>query len=135
MPLCSVSLYPPLFFNSVHPLSINHAVPFDVFVPLCPQLSITVSPLSVSTSLLTVSSFSVTLFTARFYKLSSVYLTLYRLLFLCHDVHCCLLLSVHPLSTSHCTVCCFCVMMSTAVSYFLFTHCLPHTVPFAVSVS
>ena len=35
----------------------------------------------------------------------------------------------YPLSISHCTDCCFCIIMSTVVSYFLFTLCLPHSVP------
>jgi len=88
--------------------------------------------------------------TAVFYSLFTVcqYLTLYRLLVLCHCVHCCLLQSVHCLSvpntvpsvgsvslcpqlfstvcplsvsTSHCTVCWFCVSMSTAVFNILCT--------------
>ena len=90
--------------------------------------------------------------TAAFYILSTVcqYLTLYRLLVVCHYVHCCLLQSVHCLSvphtvqsvgslslcpllsstviplcfsTSHCTVCCPYVTMSTAAFYSLFTFC------------
>jgi len=78
------------------------------------------------------------------------HLTLYCLLFLCHYAHCCLLQSVHCLSvpytvlsvvsvslctllssivsllsvsTSHCTVCCFCVTMHTAEFYSLSTVC------------
>jgi len=129
--------------------------------------------------------------TAAFYSLSTVsqYVTLYRLLILCHCVHCCLLhsanclsvphtvpsvdsVSVCPLlpstvcprspSSSHCTVCWFCVTVFTAVFYILPTvcqyvtlyrllilyqydhccllqsvHCLPvpHTVPSVDSVS
>jgi hypothetical protein len=90
--------------------------------------------------------------TVVFYSLSTVcqYLTMYRLLVLCHYDHCCLLQSVHCLSvphtvpsvgsvslcpllssavcplsvsTSHCTVCWFCVTMSTAVFYSLSTVC------------
>jgi len=99
--------------------------------------------------------------TAVFYSLSTVcqYLTLFRLLVLCHYVHCCLLQSVRCLSvphnvpsvgsmplspllsstvcplsvsTSHCTVPWFCAPMSTAVFYSL---SVPHTVPSVGSVS
>jgi hypothetical protein len=51
----------------------------------------------------TVCCFCVTMSTAVFYNLSTVcqYLTLYRLLLLCHYVHCCLLQSVYHLSVSH----------------------------------
>jgi hypothetical protein len=109
-----------------------------------------VCPLSVPR---TVPSFgSVTMSTAVFYSLStdSQYLTLYRLLVLCLYVHCCLLQSVYCLSvphtvppvgsvslypqltstvcllsvsTSHWTVCWFCVTMSIAVFYSLSTVC------------
>ena len=90
--------------------------------------------------------------TAVFYSLSTVcqYLSLYHLFVMCHYVHCCLLQSVYCLSipltvppvcsmllcpllsstvcklsvnTSHCTTCLFCVSMSTAVFYSLFTDC------------
>jgi len=110
----------------------------------------TVCPLSVSTSHCTVGWFYVTMSTAVFYSLSTVcqYHTLYSLLFLCHYVRCCLLQSVHCLSephtvltvgsvspcpllpstvcplsvsTSHCTVCWFCVSMSTVTFYSMST--------------
>ena len=63
--------------------------------------------------------------TAVFYSLSTVcqYLTLYRLFFLCHYVHCCLLVSPLSVSTSHCIVCFICVTMSTATFYSLSTVC------------
>jgi hypothetical protein len=121
-------------------------------VPLCPLLSSTVSPLSVYTSNNTACWFCVTMSNAVFYSLFSVchYLTEYRLLVLCHYVHCCLLLSVHCLSISHilasvcsvtlcpflsstlcpqsistsqCPVCWFCFIMFTAVFYNLSTVC------------
>jgi len=86
------------------------------------------------------------------YSLSTLcqYLTMYCLLVLCHCVHCCLLQSVHCLSgphtlesvgsvslcpllsstvcplsvsTSHFTVCWFCVAISAAVFYSLSTVC------------
>jgi hypothetical protein len=56
--------------------------------------------MSVSTSHCTVYRFCVNMSTAVFYSLSNVcqYLTMYRLLFLCYYVHCCLLESVLILS-------------------------------------
>jgi len=116
------------------------------------MLSSTVCPLSVSTSHCTVCQFCFTLSTAVFYSLSTVcqYITLNRLLGLCHYVYCCLLQSVHCLSvphtvqsvssvsrwpllsspvcplsvsTSHLTVCWVCVTMYTAVFYSLYTVC------------
>ena len=65
---------------------------------------------------------SVTVSTSLFYSLSNVcqYLTLYRLFFVYHYVHCCLLPSV---STSDSTVCRFCVTMSIVVFYSLSTVC------------
>jgi len=174
----------------VHCRSVPHTVQSVGSVSLCPQVSSTVCPLSVSTTHCTVCWFCVTMSTADFYSLSTVcqYHTLYSLLVLCHCVHCCLLQSVHCLSVPHtvpsvrsvslfpllsstvcplfvsstqCTVCWFCVTMSTAVFFNLFTvcqyltlysllvlchyvycyllqsvHCLsvPHTVPFVGSV-
>jgi len=128
------------------------------------MLSSTVSPLSVSTSQCSVCCFCVNVSTAVFYSLSTVcqYLTTYRLFFLCVYVHCCLLqplqrlsvphnmlsvlsLSLCPLlystvsplsvSTPHCTVCWFCVTMSTG--FLLSVHCLlvPQIVLFVLSVS
>ena len=117
---------------------------------LCPLQPSRICPLSLSTSHCTVCRFCVTVFTAVFYILPTVcqYLTLYRLLILYQYVHCCLLQSVHglpvphtvpsvgsvslcsllsstfcqlSLSTSHCTVCCFCISMSTAAFYSLST--------------
>ena len=133
-----------------HCLSVYHTVPSVGSVSLCPLLSSTVCPLSVSTSHCTMCWFCVTMSTAAFYIPSNVsqYLTLYRQLFLCHYVHCCLLQSVHflsvrhtvstvgsvslclmlpstvsPLSVSvsHCTDCWLCVSMSTAAFYSLST--------------
>jgi len=108
--------------DSAHYLSVPHIVPFFLLLfPSAPEL---------------------------FYILSTVCqpLTLYRLFFLCHYVNCCLLhsvlcllvprtvpsvgsVSLCPLlsssfcplsaSTSHCTVCWFCVSMSTALFFSL----------------
>ena len=112
----------------------------------------TVCPRCVSTSYCTVCWFCVTRSTAVSYSLFTVcqYLTKYRLLVLWHYAHCCLLESVHCLSipytvssvgsvplcpllsstvcplsvtTLHCSVCWFCVTMSTAVFYSLSTVC------------
>jgi hypothetical protein len=141
--------------RSVHCLPVPHTVPSLSFVSLCPLLSPTGCPITVTTSYYTVWRFCVTMFTALCYSLSTVcqYLTLFRLLVLCHSVHCSLLQSVHCLpvphtvpslsfvslcpllsstvcpltvSTSHCTVCWFCVTMSTAVNYFLSNVCHYH---------
>ena len=108
-----------------HCLSVPHTVPSVGFVSLCPLLSSTVCPLSVNISHSRVCWFCVTSSTAVFYSLSNVcqYLTLYRLLILCHLFHCCLLKSVHWLSTSRRTVCFFCVTLATAVFYSLSTVC------------
>ena len=136
-------------FQSVHCLSLPHIVPFDDSVSLCPLLPSTVCGLSVSTSHCTVCCFCVTMSTAVFYSLSTLcqYLKLYGLMIMCHYVHCCLLQSVQRLSvpqnkpsvgsvslypllsskvfplsvsTSHYTVCWFCVTKSTAVFYNLY---------------
>jgi len=84
-------------------LSVSHTVLLVGSISLCPLVSSRVCPQSVSTSHCTVCLFCVTMFTAVFYSLSIVcqYLTLYRLLVLCHYVHCCLLQSVHCLSVTH----------------------------------
>jgi hypothetical protein len=74
-------------------------------VLLCPLLSSTVCPLSVSTSHCTV---------------------------LCHYVHCCLLQSVHCLSVPHIVL--FCVIMYTAVFYSLSTVCQYLTLHCSVSL-
>ena len=89
--------------QSVHCLSVPHNVPSVSSVSLCPLLSSTVCPLSVSNSHCTVCWFCVTMSSAVFYSLPTVYkyLILYRLLVLCHYVHCCLLDSVHCLSVAH----------------------------------
>jgi hypothetical protein len=89
--------------QSVHCLSVPHTVPSVVSVSICPQLPSTVCPLSVSTSHCTVCWFCVTMSTAAFYIPSTVcqYLTLYRLLVLCHYVHSCLQHSLHSLSVPH----------------------------------
>ena len=75
--------------ESVHCLSAPDIVPSVGCVSLCPLLSSTVCPLSVSTSHCTVFWFCVTMSTAVFYSLSTVcqYLTLYRLLILSHYIH------------------------------------------------
>jgi hypothetical protein len=74
-------------------------------VSLCPLLSSTVCPLSVSTSQYTV---------------------------LCHYAHCCLLQSVHCLSVPHSVM--FCVTMSTALFYSQSTVCQYLTVYCSVSL-
>jgi len=136
----------------VYCLSVPHSVPSVGFVSLCLLLSTAVCPLSDITSHCTVCCFCVTMSTAAFYSVSTVcqYLTLYRLSVLCHYVYCFLLQHVHCLSvphtvpsvgfvslclllsttacplsvsTSHCTVCWFCVIMSTAFYYSLSTVC------------
>ena len=151
--LLVLCLYVPCsFLQSVHSLSVPHTLPSVGSVSLCPLLPFTVCTMSVSFSHCTVCWFYVTISTTVFYSLSNVcqYLTLYRLLVLCHYVHCCLLHSVHCLSvhhnepsvgsvslcpllpskvcplsvcTSYCTVCWFCVTMSTAAFYSLSTVC------------
>jgi len=89
--------------QSVHSLSVPHNIPPVGSVSLGPLPSYTLCPLSVSTSHCTVCWFCVTISTAFFYTLSTIsqYLTLYRLLVLCHYVHCCPLQSVHCLSVPH----------------------------------
>jgi hypothetical protein len=138
--------------QSLHWLSVPNTVPSVASVSLCPLVYSTVSPMSVSTSHCTVCLLCVAMPTAVLDCLSTdcLYLTLYGLLLLCHYAHCCLLQSLHWLSvphtvpsvasvslcpllystvsplivsTSHCTVCCFCVTMSTAVFYSLSTDC------------
>jgi len=66
------------FLQSVHSLSVPHTVPSVGSVSVCPLLSSTVCPLSVSTSQCAVSCFCVRMSTAVFYSLSSpcLYLTL-----------------------------------------------------------
>ena len=73
------------------------------FESLSPPLSSRVCSLSVSNSHCTVCWFCVTMSTAFLYSLSKVcqYLTQHRFLVLCHCVHCCLLRSVHCLSLSY----------------------------------
>jgi len=138
--------------HSVHCLSVPHTVPSVGSVSLCPMLSSTFCPLSVNTSPCTVCWFCVTVSTAVFHILSTVcqYFTLYSLLVLWHYVHCCLLNSVHCLSilhpvqsvgsvslcpilyctfcplsvsTSHRTVCWFCVAVFSFVLYNMSTVC------------
>jgi hypothetical protein len=89
--------------RSVQCLSIPHTVPPVDSVSLCPLLSSTVCPLSLSTSHSTIWWFCVTMSIVVFYSLSTVfqYFTLYRLLDLCHYVHCYLLHSVHFLPVTH----------------------------------
>jgi hypothetical protein len=58
--------------QSVHCLSVTHTVPSVVSVSLCPLLSCTVCPLSVSNSQCTVCCFCVSMSTAVFYSLSTV---------------------------------------------------------------
>ena len=175
--LSSVCHYPTLYrllvlchyvdccrLQSLQCLPVRHNVPCVCSVPPCPLLSYTISPLSFSTSHSTVPLFCATVTTAVFYSLSNVcqYLTLYRLLFLCHYVRCWLLQSVQCLSiphnvpsvgsvslcpllsskvfalsvsTSHCTVCWFCVTIHCCLLQSV--HCLsvPHTVQSVSSVS
>jgi hypothetical protein len=184
LPVGSMSLCP-LLTSKVCPLSVSTlhstvcwfratmstAVFYCLLVPhtlllvgsmsLCPLLSCKVCPLSVNTLHSNVCWFCVTMSTAVFYSLSTVcqYLTLYRLLVLCHYVHWCLLQSVQyllvphillpvcsmslcpllsstvcPLSVStlHSTVWWFCVTMSTAAFYCLL---VPHTLLLVGSMS
>ena len=93
--------------HSVHCLSVPHIIQSVSSVSLFPLLPSTVCSLSVSNTHCTVCWLCVTMSTASFYSLSNVcqYLTLYRLLFLCHYVHCCLLQSVHCLSVPHTEPC------------------------------
>jgi hypothetical protein len=142
--------------QSVHSLSVPHTVPSVGSVSLCPILPSTLCPLSVSTSHCTACWFCATMSTTVFYSLFTFcqYLTLYRLLVLCHYVHYCLLQSVHCLSVPHNvpSVGCvslwpllfstvsplsvyliflrlwFCVTMSSDIFFLLPTHYLPHTV-------
>jgi hypothetical protein len=136
--------------KSVHCLSILHIVPSVGSVSLCALQTSTACQQSVNTSHCNVLWFCGTMTTAVFYCLSTVcqYLTLYRLLVLCHYDHCCLLESVHcmsvlhtlpfvgsvslcPLlsstvcqlsvSTSHSSLCWFCVTMSSTFFYSLST--------------
>ena len=95
--LDSVSLCP-LLPSRVCPLSVSTShLTLIGSLSSCPLLPSTVCPLSVSTSHLTVYWFCVIMSTAAFYSLSTVcqYLTPYRLLVLCHCVHCCFPQSVH----------------------------------------
>jgi hypothetical protein len=118
-----------------------------------PLLFSAVCPLSVGASRSKYCWFCVTRATVAFYSLSNAcqYLTLYRLLVLCHPVHCCILQSIHCLSvpyivlpvgvgslcpllssklcplsviTSHYPLGYFSDTVSTAVSYSLFTVCM-----------
>jgi hypothetical protein len=136
----------------VNILSQAFTVPILGSVSLCPMMSSTVCPLSVSTSQCNDFWFCATTSTAEFYSLSAFcqYRTLYCLLVFCHHVHCCFLQSVYFLSvpytvlslsflppcpllfstvcrpcvcTSHCTLCWFCISMSTAVFYSLSNVC------------
>jgi hypothetical protein len=98
----SVSLCP-LLPSTVHFLSVPHNVPSFGSVSQCPLLPSTVCTLSVNTSHYIVCIFCVTMSSAAFYNLSTVcqYLTLNRLLVLCHYVHCCFLYSVQYLPLPH----------------------------------
>jgi hypothetical protein len=113
--------------HSDHCLTVPHTVLPLGTVPLCPMPSFTVSPLSVNTSHGTVCWFCATMFTvsstvcplsvsnfyctfswfcgtlsnAVFYSLYTIYLTIYRLLVLCHSVHCFLLKSVYRMTVPH----------------------------------
>ena len=108
----------PYTVQSVYCLSVPNTVRSVVYVSQRRMLSSTISPLLVRTSPwdsehflsithCTVNWFCFTMSTTVFYILFTAYqyLSLYRLLFLCHYVHCCLLDSVTlPDSTSQCTV-------------------------------
>jgi len=95
-------------------------------------------------------SFCVTMSIATYYSLSTVcqYLKIYRLLVLCHYVHCCLLQSIQCLSVLHTRQSFHCLAVSHKVptlgSVSLcplrlldFVHCLsvPHTIPSVGSLS
>ena len=150
--------------QSVHCLSVPHTVLTVGSLSLCPLLSSTVCPLSVSTSNCTDCWVSVTMSTTVFYSLSIVcqYLTMYRLLGLCHYVFYCLLQSVHCLSvpytvptllslwlcpllpstvcplsvsTSYCTFCWVFATMSITVFYSLSIVSIPHCTACWVSVT
>ena len=111
---CPVSLYRMLKFLLV--LCHVDLLCFQPCVQFLPSLNLTIclvcvtmstaafySLSTVSTSHCTVCLFCVTMSTAAFYSLFTVcqYLTLYRLLVLCHYDHFCLLQSVHCLSEPH----------------------------------
>jgi len=87
----------------VQTLSVPHTLPSVVSVSVDLLLSSTDCALSLSTSHFTVHCFCVTVSTAVFYSRSIVshYHTLYRLLFLCHCIHCCRLQSALFLSVPH----------------------------------
>jgi hypothetical protein len=97
-------------FRSLSPVSIlsHQPVIWSLYITFSHSVSDCLLRLSFLDWLLcdysnTVCFFCVNMNTAVFYSLSTVcqYLTLYRLLFLCHCVHCCLLQSVRCLSVPH----------------------------------
>jgi len=99
-------------------------------VSLCPLQFSTLSPLSVSTSLCTVCLFCVTMSTAVFYSLSTLrqYVTLKCLLFLCHFVYCCFLLSVHLLAVPHIFLPVGPFNMTTAI--YILPHAYQYLIPY-----
>jgi hypothetical protein len=147
-----VSPYPPLYPTiSPLPVSTSHSTVcwFCVTISNAVFKNLSSDPHYVTVYPLV---FSVTLSTAAFYSLPALchYLILYVLLFLRHNVRWCLLPSVHCLSiphtvpsvgfvwlyplltskvdplslnTSHCTLGCFVVTLSTAVFYIISNIC------------
>jgi hypothetical protein len=91
------------FLQCVQCLSVPHTVQCVGSVSICPLLSSTFCPLSVSTSHCTVCWFCVNMSTAVFYSLSIIcqYVKLYRLFVLCHYVHYSLVHSLHCLPVNH----------------------------------
>jgi len=117
---------------------------------LCPLLPSTICLLSVSTAHCTLCSFFVTMPTVIFFILSTAcqYITLYRILVLCHYVHCCLLESstvCRYVTLYNLLVMCLSVHCCVPQSFLCpsvphtqqSVHCLsvPHTVPSSDFVS
>ena len=120
--------------------SVIHTIPYVTSLSVCPLLSSTVSPLSVSTSNWYVGSLPVCpLLSSTVCPLSvSTSQYKYRLLVLCQYVHSCLLQSVHCLSLPHIqpsfgsalvcpklssTVCPISVIISQCIVCWFFVHC------------
>ena len=111
--------------KSLQCLSLPHIVPTLGSLSLFPQLSSIVCPMSVSTFNCKVHWFCFTVSTDIFYSTSTVfqYITLYRLLVLCHYVHSCLL---HSSTICRYVTYCrpwFCVTLSTVLFKSLSTVC------------
>ena len=118
--------------QSVDCLSTSHCNIFWLCVSLCPLLPSTVCPLSVSIPHTIPSVASVSL-CPLLPSTVCQYVSLYRLLFLCHYVHFCLLQSVHCLQYVTLLVLCYYVHCCLLQS----VHCLSvyHTVPSVGSLS